>query len=144
MNLILFREAGKLCNLNSLNALAFDKDTGQPYVVLRTDGLTDLEDPLTCGPTPQVINHFPDNVLTDIDVLPEDSQMKAYIDGVKDMDYVLMFSLGQLNFQDFRIDVRDDIGRIGASTATLGSMGEWRANNHIWKEEPSGRFSHLG
>jgi Peptidase family C25 len=114
--------AGYLCALNSLNAIAFNKDTGQPYIVLTTDGLLDIDDPLTCGPSPSVINRFPTEVLSDITVLPSDSRMKAYVDGVRDDDYVLVFSLGSVEFQNFREDVRDDLGRIGTSTATLGSM----------------------
>ena len=115
-------QSGRLCGLNTLNAIAFDKDTGQPYVVLRTPGTFDVDDPLTCGPTPQVINRFPNDVMTDITIQPADSRMRAYVDGVADQDYVLIFSLGTVQFQDFRTDVRDDLGRLGASTATLGGM----------------------
>ncbi len=114
-------QAGRLCSLNTLNAIAFDKDTGQPYVVLRTDGTFDIDDPLTCGPTPQVINRFTNNVLSDIAILPADSQMKAYVDGVATDDFVLIFTLGTVRFQDFRQDVRDDLGRLGTENI-LGNL----------------------
>jgi len=114
--------AGYLCPLHSLNAIAFNKDTGQPYFVLSTDGSLDIDDQLTCGPSPSVINRFPTEVLTDITIIPSESRMRAYVDGVREDDFVLIFSMGRAEFQDFREDVRDDLGRLGVSTATLGGM----------------------
>jgi len=49
------------CATNSANLLAFDKDNGRPYVILRTEGeLIDIRDPLSCGRRPQVINRITD------------------------------------------------------------------------------------
>ncbi len=117
-------QSGRLCGANTLNAIAFDKDTGQPYVVLRTDGVFDIDDPLTCGPTPQVVNTFPNNVLTDITIAPEDSRMKQYVDGVKDEDYVLIFSLDSVALDEFREDVRTDLGRLAAARGDLRQFGK--------------------
>ena len=111
-----------VCGANSLNAIAFNKDSGQPYVVLRTDGVLDVFDPLTCGRSPQLINHFPDNTLTDINTPEASSNFRAYMDGVDDEDYVLMFSIDSLNYDRWNDYIRDILEEIGGSVFTINSL----------------------
>ena len=86
------------CDPESLNLLAFDKDSGRPYLILRTPGVQfDTQDPLNCGVTPQVINRIPNtNLVNSID--NSSSRLKQYIDGMGNGDYVLMFSIGELTY----------------------------------------------
>lgn len=101
------------CAPESLNAIAFDKDSGRPYVVLRTPGITvDDQDPLNCGRVPQVTNRFDDiNLSTAID--DADSYIKNYLDGVDAGDYVLMFSIGQLDYGNWTDLTKSQFAKIG-------------------------------
>ncbi|RKQ49990.1 putative secreted protein (Por secretion system target) [Roseivirga pacifica] len=109
------------CAPNSINGIAFNKDSGVPYLILSTDGSIEVQDPLNCGVTPQVINRFTDSHLSDITVSESESLLHQYIDGVRDGDYVLFFSIGGLNYQSWRSDVINDFGRIGAATGRFGT-----------------------
>ena len=102
--------ANQACAPQSINLMAFDKDSGRPYVVLRTPGVEfETQDPLTCGTTPQIINRISGSHMTDINIVPSESLVRQYFDGVNDGDYVLIFSNGQLNYSDWRSTVREDI-----------------------------------
>ncbi len=112
--------SNRTCQPNSINAIAFDKDSGRPYLILRTPGIDfDILDPLNCGVTPQLINRFTDDYLRDIDVLPADDLMTQYVDGMDDGDYGLFFSNGGLNYSAWRSNVFDQLGRVGASVGLL-------------------------
>ncbi|KYG82001.1 FlgD-like protein [Roseivirga ehrenbergii] len=110
------------CNLSTFNAIAFNKDSGQPYFVLQTDGVFDENDPLKCGRSPSYINSFTNESLSDVNIAPAQSLMRQYVDGVDDGDFVLFFSVGQLNYDDWRTDVRDDMERVGASRFTINAL----------------------
>ncbi|MFT6969642.1 MAG: hypothetical protein ACJAXX_000202 [Roseivirga sp.] len=110
------------CALSTLNAIAFNKDSGQPYFVLQTDGAFDNEDPLKCGRAPSYINSFTNTALSDINVAPNQSLMRRYIDGVDAEDFVLFFSVGELSYDGWREDVKNDMERAGASRFTLNGL----------------------
>lgn len=110
------------CGLSTFNAIAFNKDSGQPYFVLQTDGVFDEDDPLKCGRAPSYINSFTNEALSDVNVDPAQSLMRQYIDGVDNEDFVLMFSVGELRYDTWRTDVRDDLERVGVSRFTLNSL----------------------
>jgi hypothetical protein len=110
------------CGLSTFNAIAFNKDSGQPYFVLQTDGVFDDEDPLKCGRAPSFINSFTNNALSDININPAQSLMRQYIDGVDDEDFVLFFNVGELSYDGWRDDVKNDMERVGASRFTLNSL----------------------
>jgi len=69
----------RLCPINSLNAIAFDKASTIPYAALTTGGF-DVLDRNRCGRTPQVINTYTNNDLTNTQVLEE--YIAAVGDGV--------------------------------------------------------------
>lgn len=110
------------CNLGTLNAVAFDKDSGRPYFVLNTAGEQDISDPLKCGRPVSVINTFRDLALSDVDIPIDESLTRQYINGVRADDYVLLFSVGSLTYPDWRPDVYDDWSGIGLSPFTLGEF----------------------
>lgn len=115
--------SNRTCAPGSINAIAFDKDNGRPYLILRTPGQDfDILDPLNCGVTPQVINRITDGHLRDIDVLPADDLLKNYIDGMDDGDYGLFFSNGALNYPAWRANAFDELGRVGASVSGLQQL----------------------
>lgn len=110
------------CNLATFNAVAFDKDSGRPYFVLNTPGLQDVSDPLKCGRTASVINSFSDIHMSDVDVPVSESFTRRYVNGVRAEDYVLLFSVGELNYSDWRPDVYDDFSSLGLSSVTLQQL----------------------
>lgn len=112
--------SNRTCQPNSINAIAFNKDSGRPYLILRTPGIEfDILDPLNCGITPQVINRFTDDYLRDSDVLPGEDLMTQYVNGMDDGDYGLFFSNGGLNYSRWRSNVFTQLGRVGASVGLL-------------------------
>lgn len=109
--------SNRACGTQSFNAIAFNKDSGRPYLILRTPGQDfDILDPLNCGITPQVINRFPDAILTDVNIVPSESLFRQYMDNVDDGDFVLLFSIGRLNYPDWQPHIEQDLERIGVST----------------------------
>ncbi len=110
------------CGLGTLNAIAFNQDSGQPYFVLQTDGVFDEEDPLKCGRAPSYINSFSNSALSDINIDPAQSLMRQYINGVDTDDFVLFFNVGELGYDAWRDDVKNDMERVGASRFTLNSL----------------------
>lgn len=114
--------AGNPCDLNTLNAIAFNKDSGRPYFVLSTTGVQDPNDPLRCGQTPSFINTFRNDTLSDVNVQPDAELFTQYINGVDDGDSVLLFSVGELVYADWRQNVIDGLGEIGVSPFTIFNM----------------------
>lgn len=106
----------RLCSNNSINALAFDQTTNNPYLVLPF-GEFDILDRRSCGRQPQVINNFLNSEITG----PED-YLTQYIDAVNEGDYVLLFTIGEVNFESWPQQIKDKLLEIGASPATLDSL----------------------
>lgn len=110
------------CGLSTLNAIAFNKDSGQPYFVLQTEGQFDISDPLKCGRSVSTINTFRDSHLSDVDVSQTESLIRQYINGVGQGDSVLLFSVGSLSYAGWREDVIDVLGGIGISPFTIQGL----------------------
>lgn len=113
------------CGVNSINAIAFDKDSGRPYVILKTDGIdVDVLDPLICGYGGQpflgkVINRMSDDLLTDIN---NSNILQQYVDGMAVGDYALLFNNGELNYLNWKDDVFEGFGSLGASLVEIGGI----------------------
>lgn len=115
--------SNRTCAPGSINAIAFDKDNGRPYLILRTPGQDfDILDPLNCGVTPQVINRITDEHLRDVNVTPDNDLLKQYIDGMDNGDYGLFFSNGALNYPVWRANAFEELGRVGASVSGLQQL----------------------
>lgn len=110
------------CAPESLNLIAFDKDSGRPYLVLRTPGAEfETQDPLNCGVTPQVINRIPDKNLSTA-INNDDALLKNYLDGVSTGDYVLMFSIGELDYNSWTDLNNNQFPRVGVRANDLPSV----------------------
>jgi len=114
--------SNRSCSPNAILAIAFNKDSGRPYLILRTPGQDfDILDPLNCGVTPQVINRFTNSHLSDVNTSGDDRLLRQYMNGVDDGDLVLFFTLGNVLY-DWDQETLDDFGKIGAPTGRLGNM----------------------
>jgi hypothetical protein len=106
----------RYCTTNSINALAFDEISTVPYLVLNFSKW-DILDRRSCGRRPQLINNFLDSEITGAE-----DYLSDYIDGVKDGDYVLLFSIGMLSYETWPSHVIDKLKEIGVSSVTMGSL----------------------
>ena len=105
----------RVCRNNSMNMLAFDNASGVPYAVIKI-GQKDVQDPKRCGRLPQVINNF---VAADI---TSGLYINQHIDGVKENDFVLMFSIGSVNYASFPASTITKLAEIGVDAATISSL----------------------
>jgi len=109
----------RLCSDNSLNALAFDRITTNPYKALDFGVLYDILDRRTCGRQPQVIN----NMLNQ-EILGSEDYLTRYIDAVNFGDYVLIFSIGEVTFQSWPQNIKDKLLEIGVSSIILDNLSD--------------------
>jgi len=104
------------CDPNSLNLVAFDQSTGQPYRIL-TNGGFDRLDPFSCGRSPQVINTIRNSQLND-----PTTYFKRYYDELPEGDYVLMLSFNNVAWSILRANNRAEIIDLGASAANFDAL----------------------
>ena len=105
----------RFCRNNSINAIAFDQASTVPYVIF-DNGDFDVLDPQRCGRTPQVINTLNENDVVNSNLLEE------YINRVSDGDYVLIFSIGTVNYPIWPAATQNKLTEIGASPATISAL----------------------
>ena len=108
----------RYCTSNSINAIAFDEVTTNPYLVLQF-GKYDILDRRSCGRQPQSINNFLNS-----EIIGSENYLVQYIDAVQTGDYVLIFSIGNLAYSSWPQAVKDKLLEIGASSATLSSLSD--------------------
>lgn len=108
----------RYCGTNSVNAIAFDKSSGEPYKILFTPGQFDILDPFTCGRRPQTINHFPNSFITNM----ADINIQKYFDGLGDGDFVLLFTIDSAVMSTFVARFRDELLNIGASVSVIDNL----------------------
>ena len=104
-----------ICRSNTINAIAFDKASLFPYIVfgLTTDG----SDPQKCGKTPFIINN-----ITDTEIIGAGLKLNSYIDNIADGDFIMLFSVGELQYENWPIEVINQLNTIGVSTTFLNNL----------------------
>jgi hypothetical protein len=108
----------RYCTSNSINAIAFDEVTTNPYLVMRF-GQYDILDRRSCGRQPQAINNFLNNEITG-----SQDYLTQYIDAVQPGDHVLIFSIGNVLFNSWTQEIKDKLLEIGASSAVLDNLND--------------------
>ena len=106
----------RFCRDNSVNAIAFDRQTGFPYKVL-TGERREILNNISCGRQPQVINNF-----TQANIISADRWLNQYLDGVNDGDWVVLFSIGTIDPSAWPTDVLDALEAIGTPRDSLLSL----------------------
>ena len=112
---IISSPGNRICRDNSINALAFDHQSGLPYVVLSFTN-RDVSDLRRCGRLPQVINNF-----TNGDIVSS-LMLEQYVDGVAADDYVLLLSLGTISYNTWSAATVARLEEIGVTSATITAM----------------------
>lgn len=107
----------RLCKPNSINLVAFNKSSTAPYLAL---GRPFILDRTNCGRVPQVINNM---LNSEIENDP-DYNIEKYIDAVDDGDYVLLFSIGNVTYQNWPASTIAKLAEIGVNATDIQSLSE--------------------
>jgi hypothetical protein len=114
-NFIIAGISGERCRDNSLNGMAFDRHSLQPYLPVIRPGF-DRRDPNSCGPLPQVINTFSDQQVALQGILEQ------FVDELKEGDPVFLFSIGQLDYEGWSASTLAKLGEVGVDTADFRNL----------------------
>jgi hypothetical protein len=101
------------CRDNTVNLIAFDKNTAIPYASVPSE----FNDPKTCGRQPKVINSFRFNELE-----TGGDDIIKYINNVNAGDTVVLFTIGDPQIANWSANVRSKLEEIGALAANLAAV----------------------
>ena len=103
----------KVCRNNAIGAIAFDKSSGEPYLLFNK---TSYNDPIACGRSPFIINNFDNNEIVN------KRRFNAYIDAVSEGDFILLFSIGRNTYESWPAEVKDALFSVGATPAIIDNI----------------------
>lgn len=107
----------RLCPNGSLGLVSLDYKSLLPYLAIPIPGF-DILDGRACGRVPQMIQSIRNAWITD----PANTILQDYVRAVKDQDFVIIFSVGNVNFGDWPDRAYQSLRQFGASEATLRAL----------------------
>lgn len=111
-----------VCRDNTINLIAFDKKTTQPYVGLYFTWLelnaSYQSRQLLCGREPYVINSFMADELNRGD----GGDLIQYIDNIAAGDSVVLFNYGDAGFPTWPVQAKTKLGELGISAAQIEGL----------------------
>lgn len=107
----------RLCPDGSLGLVAFEQKSLTPYLVIPVPGF-DILDGRSCGRVPQVIQSIRNNQISN----PGQTLLIDYIDGLKEGDFVVIFSVGNVNFEQWPDIAFQKLRQVGANEALLRNL----------------------
>ncbi|MDN3202894.1 C25 family cysteine peptidase [Algoriphagus sediminis] len=107
----------RLCPNGSLGLVAFQQKTLFPYLGIPIPGF-DILDARACGRVPQIIQSIRNGWITD----PANTILQDYVRGITEGDYVVIFSVGDVNFGDWPDRAFQSLREFGANEATLRNL----------------------
>ncbi|WP_373521620.1 C25 family cysteine peptidase [Aquiflexum sp.] len=107
----------RLCPNGSLGLVAFEQRSLTPYLVIPVAGF-DILDGRSCGRLPQVIQSLRNAWLN----TPGQNLLMDYIDGLREGDYVVIFSVGNVTFENWSDENFEKMKQIGANEALLRNL----------------------
>ncbi|WP_228527778.1 putative type IX secretion system sortase PorU2 [Pararhodonellum marinum] len=105
------------CFNGSLGIMTFDRKTLQPYLPVPLTNF-DVLDEKSCGKTPQLIQNIRNVRITGAG----QTMLLDYINMVKEGDYVVLFSVGNVTFQAWPDEVIQRMKELGASETALRTL----------------------
>jgi hypothetical protein len=108
----------RLCANGSLGLVAFDQRSLVPYLVFPPPSF-DVLDNRSCGRVPQVIQNIR-NVNINSNV--SNNLLVEYINGLKEGDFVVIFTVGNVNFERWPEQVILKMKEVGADESTLRKL----------------------
>jgi hypothetical protein len=119
-----YSDAGGLfgCRNNTINFIAFEKQTTQPYPgiyltwadMLYTYGGKRL----TCGREPYVINSYLSSEL----IMGNDADIIHYIDNIPAGDSIILFNIGDAGYASWPVAAKTKLGELGISVAQIDNI----------------------
>ncbi len=107
----------RLCPNGSLGLVAIDQKTLLPYLPIPVPGF-DILDSRACGRVPQLIQSIQNGWITS----PGNSILQDYVRGVKNGDYVIIFTVGNVTFDSWPDRAYLSLKEFGANEATLRNL----------------------
>ena len=107
----------RLCPNGSLGLVAFEQKSLMPYLAIPVPGF-DILDSRACGRVPQMIQSIQNAWIT----TPGQRMLVDYVNNVKDGDYVVIFSVGNVTFEAWPDIAFEKLKELGASEATLRAL----------------------
>ncbi len=106
----------EFCELNTFNAIAFDKESGDPYRPIVTS-LPDVSNREVCGRLPQRIYQF-----READMLNTQRRFSVLIDNMQNGDMIVLFNIGNVNYSLWDAEVLSNLNELGISSGTISSL----------------------
>ena len=115
VNLILY-SSGRVCTANSMNAIHFDRANLEAMITSPYGS----NHRVSCGTVPQVINNFiePNIIYGNND----EYNLEKYLTEIPEGDYVLLFSIGNVNYEQWPPSVIDQVVSLGADPEKLAAL----------------------
>jgi hypothetical protein len=107
----------RLCPNGSIGLVAIDQKTLLPYLAVPVPGF-DILDSRACGRVPQMIQSIQNAWIT----TPGNTILQDYVRGVKEGDYVIIFTVGNVTFDAWPERAYQSLREFGANEATLRAL----------------------
>nr|WP_179213412.1 C25 family cysteine peptidase [Ekhidna lutea] len=105
-----------VCETNTFNAIAFDKESGDPYRPIEASQV-DVFNREVCGRIPQRIYQFREQ-----DLIGAERRLQVLVDNMRDGDMIVMFNIGNINYSAWDAPVIATLESLGVSGGTIGSL----------------------
>ncbi|MEM6641526.1 MAG: C25 family cysteine peptidase, partial [Bacteroidota bacterium] len=125
VNLFVSAATGRVdCINNTLNAIAFDKESGDPYYPILVSNTQDVLTTALCGRRPQRIYQFTGPALDDNEPRASIANftLPDLIDAMRQGDQLIMFNIGLVNYSEWEPEVIAAMNEMGISSTTLTSL----------------------
>ncbi len=106
---------GSLCRSNTLNAIAFDKESGDPYRPIQVSSIDEFNTEV-CGRLPQRIYSFNEG-----DILTR-GRLQVLIDNMKDGDAIVLFNIGDVTYSHWDASVEHTLNALGISSSAINGL----------------------
>lgn len=103
------------CRQSTFNAIAFDKESGDPYRPIVTS-LPDINNVEVCGRLPQRIYNYTEN-----DILVN-GRLQVLVDNMREGDQIVLFNIGSVAYSNWDASVEATLNSLGISSATIGNL----------------------
>ncbi|MEM7299372.1 MAG: hypothetical protein AAF391_14035, partial [Bacteroidota bacterium] len=104
------------CENNTLNAVAFDLESGDPYKPIPIT-LPDVNNREVCGRLPQRVYQF-----REIDLIGTERRLQVMADNLGDGDMIALFSMGDLMYSNWDTELITTLNSLGISSTTISSL----------------------
>jgi hypothetical protein len=109
-------QQGFICRDNSINLVAFDKNSATPYIGVKFKWYNRAN--RACGREPWVINNY---VPADM-VTGDGFDIIQFVDNVQPGDSVVLFSIGDAQYASWPLAAKTKLGELGLSVAQIDGL----------------------